>query len=170
MGYLTLIIQGKNAIFYYFIKMLKNMVQVDSGQLNSKLQLFPPLLSLAHPSDPPATPKKTTLSSSTPGSPHRRRVPLGGDGFPGILKKSILLPPHRRPRPGEHEDDDEEEENEEKENLPPENPPPEPNDNEEGPLSQLLRKWAQDIDQFRNIIYRDLEDFKRRLGIHCLSA
>nr|AGC09614.1 E4 [Human papillomavirus] len=173
MGYHSQTILVKKDTFYYFIKMLKNMVQVDSGLLNSKIQLFPPLLLLAHLSEPPATPKKPSVPSTTPGSPHRRRVPLGGDNLQGILKKSLQLPPHRRPRPGEHDDDDEEEEeeeNNEKENQPPDHPPPVPNGHEEGPLTQLLRKWKADIDLFRDTVYQDLEDFKRRLGIHFLSA
>nr|AXU25214.1 putative E4 protein [Human papillomavirus] len=122
------------------------------------------MLLLAQPSDPLSTPKKATIATGIPGSPHRRRVPLGDD-FRGILKKFPQLPPHRQPR---EENDDDDEETNEKENLPPENPP-EPND-DEGPLIQLLRKWEHDINQFRNIIFQDLEGLKRKLGIHFSSA
>ncbi|ATQ38432.1 E4 [Gammapapillomavirus 15] len=170
MVFRILITQMKRGTFCYFMKMHKSIVKLDYGLLSTNKQLFP-LLSLAHPSDPPSTPKKTTISGPPPppGSPHRRRVPLG-DEFRGILKKSPQLPPHRRPRvENDIDDDDEEQGNEDKENQPPENPR-EPNDNDEGPITRLLRKWEQDINSFRNIIYHDLEDLKRRLGIHFSSA
>nr|AYA94731.1 MAG: E4 protein [Human papillomavirus] len=162
MVYHLLIILMKKDTFYYFMKMLVNMVRLDNGLLNTKLQLFP-LLLLAQPSDPPSTPKKATISTGSPGSPHRRKVPLGED-FRGILKKYPQLPPHRQPR----EENDIDEDDEEKENQPPETPPAQNGD--EGPLMSLLRKWDHDINQFRNIILQDLEDLKRKLGIHFSSA
>ncbi|AEM24674.1 hypothetical protein [Human papillomavirus 146] len=147
--------------------MLKGIHKQDCGLLNTKIQLSP-LLLLAPPGTP-ATPRKASSPSAPPSeSPYRRRGPQVGDDLKGILKKGFQLPPpHRRPQA---EDDDDEEENEEnKENTPP--PPESPLDpNDKGPLHQLLQKWGDDIDQFRRTIWTDLEDFKRRLGIHLLSV
>nr|AYA94678.1 MAG: E4 protein [Human papillomavirus] len=152
------------------MRMLTGILLLDNGLCHINTQLLL-LLSPALPGTP-GTPKKASPGLGTPGSPHRRKVLVGGDNLHGILKKFQQPPPHRRPQAADDDEEEEEEEenhnDENKENTPPENPQ-EPKDNE-GPLHRLLRKWEEDINRFRDTVWTDLEDFKKRLGIHLLSV
>nr|AYA94124.1 MAG: E4 protein [Human papillomavirus] len=168
MDYHIQIKQGKKYTFCYFLRMLKSILVQDYGLFATKIQPFP-LLLLAPPGTPAPPRKATSPPIPTPGSPHRRRGPPVGDDLRGILKKALQLPPpHRRPQ-ADDDDEEEEETEENKENTPP--PPENPQDrSDNGPLHQLLKKWGEDIDHFRHTIWTDLEDFKKKLGIHLLSV
>ncbi|ATQ38179.1 E4 [Gammapapillomavirus sp.] len=151
MDYISLKHQEIECTLNYLTNMLNHLATLQSGLLNIKLQLFLPLL-LAPQGRLPAPPK-------IPGSPHPSKKRQEFDLHKWKLREA-LVSPHLQPR---IPDDDEEEE---KENLDPERGIQEPNEENPTSLSQVLKKWEADIDRFRNIIYHDLEDFKKTLGIH----
>ncbi|ADQ85963.1 E4, partial [Human papillomavirus 132] len=93
---------------------------------------------------------------SPPRTPHPLRKSLERDG-----ERPRRTPtPSRPPRPTLNFDDDEETNKE--------NQPPDYEEEQLGAaatLHQLLKKWGQELDQFQNTVCRDLDDFKKRLGI-----
>ena len=100
-------------------------------------------------------PSLPTKPSSHPLTPRAARRSLERD----IEKPRRTPTPNRPPHQpsADYDDDDENQENQ----------PPPPED-DEGPvttLHQLLKKWEVDLDRFREQVYRDLEGFKKKLGI-----
>ncbi|ATQ38377.1 E4 [Gammapapillomavirus 12] len=102
-----------------------------------------------------------------------------------VLQPSLKLEPPRTPfpsrkhlesankptptptvtRPPARQDFDYDDEDPGKENLPPEQPPSE-DEEDWSVVRHLLKRWALDLDRYRDKVLRDLEDCKRRLGIH----
>ncbi|ADQ85956.1 E4 [human papillomavirus 131] len=124
-----------------------------NGLLSLKTKLFL-LLSLAphglFSSPPPHRPP----NSLPPRTPHTGRKALEGDNKP-------VKTPNRQPQL--HPDYDYDDENEE--NRPPAVPELR-NPGWEPTLHQLLQKWDHDLTVLRDTVCRDLEDYKKRLGIH----
>ncbi|ATQ38404.1 E4 [Gammapapillomavirus 14] len=129
------------------------MEPLDNGLLNLKIKLCLPLLlalrgvSLSDlrlsPGGPPRTPQLPRKHLEGDQSRHQRT-------------------PHRHPQqPPDYEVDDDEDN---KENIPQN---PEQRDPEWGPtLRQLLTKWDEDLNRLQRTVYHDLEDYRKRLGIH----
>nr|AYA94072.1 MAG: E4 protein [Human papillomavirus] len=113
------------------------------------MKLFLPLLPvlrglhLSLKPEPPRTP--------TPSRKHLESV-----------SKPTPTPTVTRPpaRVGDFDYDDDEE----KENNPPEELPIDEDEN--WVLRRLLTKWARDLEQYRERVLRDLDDCKKKLGIH----
>nr|AYA94832.1 MAG: E4 protein [Human papillomavirus] len=129
------------------------MVLLVHGLLSLKIKLFlPPLL--APQGIYSGLLQKPPTGNLPPRTPHPGRKALEGEN------NKPQRTPLRQPRHHQEYDFDEDEEN-----RPP--PPQEPRDPEWGPtLSQLLHKWDLDLTRLRDTICQDLEDYRKRLGIH----
>ncbi|AYD74616.1 E4, partial [Macaca mulatta papillomavirus 7] len=128
---------------------------------NIKIPLFLPLLPALQ--DPPTgTPGKPgTLPPPTP-RPQKKSV-RPEDPTNKYLQKRLGLGARLLPRQLIYPDDDEDDD-QNKENIP---VPPEQNE-EEPPLPdlhRLLKKWGEYIDQLKNTVSQDLDEFKQKLGI-----
>ncbi|ABR20506.1 E4 protein [Human papillomavirus 88] len=148
----------KGYISFYLSLSLKNMAVVDNGLCIIKILLFlplpPALLGGPHPSPP--KPISTPQPPATPRPLPRREV-QGSD-----YKRRSAQPPPRRPTIFDLQEEDEEKENEPPEQREEEQPPTETLSEN---LSRLLRRWDQDIEHLKDLVSRDLDDFKRTLGI-----
>nr|AYA94812.1 MAG: E4 protein [Human papillomavirus] len=121
------------------------------GQLNIKIKLFlPPLL--AQQGIYTSLLQKPPTGNLPPRTPHPGRKALEENN-----KQRTPTRPHR---PHQDYDFDDDEEN---------RPPQDPKDPDWGPtLSQLLHKWDHDLTRLQNTICQDLDDYRKRLGIHQL--
>nr|AYA94792.1 MAG: E4 protein [Human papillomavirus] len=100
-----------------------------------------------------------------------------------VLQPSLKLEPPRTPypsrkhlesankptptptvtRPPARQDFDYDDEEAGKENQPPEQPPSEEED--ESVVRHLLKRWALDLQRYRDRVLQDLEDCRKKLGI-----
>ncbi|ADQ85977.1 E4 [Human papillomavirus 134] len=158
--------------------MLLDIVTVECGLLSTTIATFLLLLlpvlvgSLsALPTPPsgkaptpwlhkPEKPPKRGDEGEVEGHPHQH--PEGSDGK-RRYRRAPTLPASptltgKGPRRNLEGDFDEEEN---KENR----PPTDDEDEEESHLTQLLKRWGQDIDDLKDHITRGLENYKKRLGI-----
>ncbi|AND74683.1 E4 [Papillomavirus JL74] len=163
MDYTLMTYQGTEIIFCYFLLSLKNMAKLDYGLCITNLQLFPLLLP-AHQNSPAAGTRASPPTSQGPhqDAPHRRKEHLDDVRKPG-RRDPLTTRPHLRW--------DLDEENE-KENQNPNLHQEDQQENEEytqSYLQSLLKKWEADIDRFRDMVYRDLEGLKQKLGIQMSS-
>ncbi|ATQ38390.1 E4 [Gammapapillomavirus 13] len=129
------------------------MVNQEYGLYNTKIQLFPLLLPAPQNTPPPGTRASTPPTQGD--TPHRRRV------HPDDLKKLAREAADNRRQHLRWDDEDENKENQEP-NGQPEEYPENGNDLH---LPHLLKKWEDDINRFRERVFLDLEDLKKRLGI-----
>ncbi|ADE45486.1 E1^E4 [Human papillomavirus 127] len=106
---------------------------------------------------------------SPPHTPHPQRKALERDHEKPTRTPKGIRPP--RPVLGFDYDADE---GSSRVTQPPEQPPeqrPQNGEEEEDPeqacgLRRLLQRWEADLNRFRDKVLEDLEDYKRRLGIH----
>nr|AYA94104.1 MAG: E4 protein [Human papillomavirus] len=149
-----------------------DLAKQANGQLNINLVLFLPL-SLAHlglSSQALRLPRSLGSSHPTPWvrPPNRRgsesldrsnRREFPPDHFPAPSPK----PPRRNHLKPDTDEEDE------KENQPPpdqQEPPAGGPGDEWNTITQLLEKWGQYIDQLKDRISQDLDNYKEKLGIH----
>nr|AYA94948.1 MAG: E4 protein [Human papillomavirus] len=116
------------------------------------MKLCLPLLPVQHPGLHPSL-----LRGDPPRTPFPHRKPLESGNT-----KPTRTPTGNRP-PARVLDFDYDDEEGNKENAPPEHPTVE---DEDTVVQSLLKKWAQELDQYRHKVLRDLDDCRRRLGIH----
>nr|WCR76020.1 E4 hypothetical protein [Human papillomavirus 228] len=158
------------------------IVKIKNGLCIIKHTLFPlPLVLALLPTlilEPPKLP-----SSRPPDTPRPKRHPPPTNshhGYNNLRHRDLGLPvsrhhsPHQPPK-HQRERADSADDDENKENVDPERQPQrneeepkteeEVEDEEEGEVLQLLRKWANDIDQLKRKVCQDLESYKKKLGI-----
>nr|AYA94577.1 MAG: E4 protein [Human papillomavirus] len=113
------------------------------------MKLFLPLL-------PVLRGLQLSLKTEPPRTPYPSRKHLESASKP-TPTPTVNRPPARA---GDFDYDDDDQ----KENNPPEETPLDEEDN--WVLRRLLNKWAQDLEQYRERVLRDLDDCKKKLGIH----
>nr|QAB13970.1 MAG: E4 protein [Human papillomavirus] len=157
MDFTMMISMGKEYISCCLHLRLTNMAKQDVGLCITKIQLFP-LLLLAHQSTPTSGSRASppTTQGNHPDAPHRKK------DHQDDLKTYARRGP-QRPRLHWDLDGENDKENQNPNDQTPEEPPT----NEENltHLPSLLSKWERDIDRFREQVYHDLDDLKRKLGI-----
>nr|AYA94368.1 MAG: E4 protein [Human papillomavirus] len=145
--------------FYCLKKMLPDLEIVENGLLMLKMNKFPFLptaalggLRLERPSLPPLP----TLTASRDPLPTLRRP--SEEERNRLRRKSLGLPRN-------HQLSDDDEEN--KENRVPRNDDEAVSEKQQvSAVVQLLKRLEEAIEQYHEEVYHDLNDFKRRLGIH----
>ena len=166
MAYTLQTIQESVHTLLCLAQMLTDLAELDYGLCILKHKLFPPLLS-AQQTPPPSTLRNNNYPGPqhppTPSLP-RRALVVGGN------RGNLNRPPQRPPKTRGYEYD----EDDDKENQGPgqERPPPkeeeEEGEEEERPdwsLRHLLGKWESDIEQLKDKVCRDLDNYKLKLGI-----
>nr|AEX31120.1 E4 protein [Human papillomavirus] len=159
MACITLRLVVTKFTLHYLIQMIKGLEAPETGVCILKIKLLSPLLALQIPTllTPGRTPPPPfPVPPKTPYPPRKAQEESKG-------RRSVLAP-----RKHLHFDEDEEKENQPpKDEQPPQQKEEEEEEEEEelNELLRLLRQWGRDIDQFQHRICRDLQDFRRRLGI-----
>ncbi|AEM24660.1 hypothetical protein [Human papillomavirus 144] len=134
-------------IFNCLTRMHKHMDSQDNGLLIIKIPLFLPLL-LALQGQPPAHPRPASVGPPTP-RPSRKFHPEDFKPRRLLVPRALLA--------------DDEENN--KENLPFHQKEEEEAGLLDKALSQLLERWEEDIERLREQVSRELDDYKKKLGI-----
>ena len=128
------------------------MANLDNGLLYLKTKLFIPL-SLA----PQGV--RLGLLTNSPGLPHRTTRANRKD-LEAVNQKPYRTPNH----PPRHQQYDFDEDDEKENTIPTDTESH--NQNWEPTLRQLLKKWEEDLTQLQRMVCQDLDDYKRKLGIH----
>jgi hypothetical protein len=149
-------------ILCFFILKHKNMEKQGCGLSDLNNKYFLPLLLVLQGNSPGLSKLGNLPPLSTPKLGRRTSHSSDSSRQQGNQRAQQSLVPRRL----NFDDDEPTDENDEKENQ---DPNQLGNEDEQTPLEsalhRLLNKWGRDIDWLKDRITRDLDDYKRRLGI-----